>query len=191
MGAVDDEDARIRRDIELIVSGRMMADAGDKKEIEAYIQRLEQRRETILESGPWRIFKGSELADIQFQLGRASVGYEVVREQDAVLVSRQASEERRYVRPERDISGQESRNQREWWDTPVQPQAAVTEGQLPAREPEPEPDIIRPDMAPVERQVAQARLLEREKPQEWWDDGKGSGQDDRHDAEQGRERDRH
>lgn len=188
MGAADDEDARVRRDIELIVSGRMMADAGDKKEIEAYIQRLEQRRDAILESGPWRIFKGSELADIQFQLGRASVGYEVVREQDAVLVSRQASEERRYAPPEKDMGAQEARNQREWWDTPAPPQAAVTEGPLPAREREPEPDAIRPGMTPTERQIAQARLLERETSREWWDDGTSPDPADGQDPE--RERDR-
>lgn len=171
----DDEDTRVRRTLELIVAGRLLADAGDRKEVEAYIERLEQRRDAILDSGLWKVFKRSELAEIQHLLGRARVGYQAVREQDERLLTKQISEERRYAPPAEPMPVRQPVRVDGWWQNPAERGPAETEGTLPERTRE--PDAVPAPASPTEREIQQAKLLER--PREWWkDDGSAPKRDE-------------
>jgi hypothetical protein len=162
---MDEEDRRQQRDIDYILSGRGEPDAKDQEDIDAYIERLEKRRDEILESGPWRLFKGSELADLQFNLGRASYAQVIVREKSSVMRSRQADQNRL-----RDATGNTDR-QRDWWQRPPERGLAEENGQIPPRDAENADRADPASMRPVEREAYQAGLLERKTPKDWWDDG--------------------
>jgi hypothetical protein len=161
------DDEQQRRQIEMLMSGRAEPDAADLADLDKWVGDLHERREALLNQGVWKIFRNSELAQLERDIGRAEALRPMLTEKTRAMYSHQADVVRASRGTERSV--------REWWQEsspPREAQAAVTDGPLPPRmEPERlDHDEIR-NMKATQKEAAQAKSLEQEKPREWWDDG--------------------